>query len=179
MKKLALMLLGFILFSSLAYADRMSNLIVDNLSKQNCIFSELQLTGGSASQTFTDQNTYYQLTQFTANGPENGVTADHTNDHITILHTGYYMITGSLSFSGSNTSTYEVQIEVNNGATSKTNVRGNRVIGTGSDVGSMSLSGIVSLTAGDTLELWGRCTSSANKDFDMTEGTISIVYIGN
>jgi hypothetical protein len=66
----------------------------------------------------------------------------------------------------------------NNGATEYPNVHSNRSLsGGGSDTGSMSMSGIISATANDTLELWVWNETNTNNVI-LEDATMSFNYLG-
>jgi len=121
-----------------------------------------------------------QVTQFTANETSNLMTPDHTNDHITVVKTGVYLVTASISISSTGGTSYEVMFGCwkNNGATEFLNLHSHRMLaGGGGDKGSMTISGLVSLTATDTLELW--CANITNTNNVIIESiTLSAVMVG-
>ena len=142
-------------------------------------YGEISVAGNSTATTVTVQNTWYQVTIFDTNGLSSGTTPDHTNDHITIATTGTYLVTVSLSLlSGSGTSdVYECAVYKNDGATQFANLIFDRQLaGGGGDVGSASISGLATLTAADTIELWIRNTSSTT-DVTVENVTLSLVQI--
>jgi len=98
--------------------------------------------------------TYVQIDNFDTNGISNSSTPDHTNDHITIGDSGVYRIGFSSSFSGTLSTTFDIEIKKNNGATGFPNLHITRKLGTGGDVGDTTCSGLIALTEGDTLEVW-------------------------
>ena len=140
-------------------------------------FAEIYVEDGSASQTLTDQNTWYQLTQFDTNGSSNGCTPDHTNDHIIVHITGKFICNLAMAFSGSNSSQYEIKIKRNNGTVETGNLSTERMLGAGGDIGSVSISGIASLTKDDTVEVWVRCTSGASKTISAVDVNLMITRI--
>lgn len=125
------------------------------------------------------QDTWYQYLYFGTNDAALGMTPDHTNDHITIGTTGIYLAIVNVSFSGSNSTTIEGQLFVNNGATAKDNVHFERTLGVAGAIGASAASGVVSLTVGDTVEFWvSRTTGGAvNKNFLGRDATITLVRL--
>jgi hypothetical protein len=109
-------------------------------------------------------STWYQFTEFDTNDPASGSTPDHTNDHITISESGDYVVIASVSFStgAANAQTYQWQVQVNNGAAAKANLTLERKLNAGGDVGSAGVSGIVTLAANDTVELWVQNTGGTD-----------------
>jgi hypothetical protein len=110
--------------------------------------------------------TFVQVTIFETNGTSYQMTPDHTNDHITVLQTGTYFVAVSCTIESVAGGAIEVDFEVakNNNAEMFDNLHFHRrLAGGGADIGSASCSGIVSLTAADTLECWiANDTSTAN-----------------
>lgn len=121
-----------------------------------------------------------QVDSFAENGESNLMTNDHTNDHIVVLKTGIYLVTASVSITSTGGTAYEMDFACwkNDGATELRNVHAHRKLsGGGGDTGSKSLSGTVSLTAGDTLELW--CYNVTNTNSVVIESlTMSAVMAG-
>lgn len=121
-----------------------------------------------------------QITILDTNGQSDGVTPDHTNDHLTIVTAGKYMCTVSACAANSAGVAHEIELSVfkNNGTTEFTNVHAQRTLGTGADKGSISLSGIIDLAASDTIELWATSNSGAARNITVSDATISLIKIG-
>lgn len=99
-----------------------------------------------------------QITSFDTNGPSSdGMTPDHTNDHITILVPGDYAVKVCLSaesVAGSGAE-FGFGMWVNNGGTQKTNIHAHRnLTGGGGDTGSVAMCGLVTFAKNDTAEIW-------------------------
>lgn len=107
-----------------------------------------------------------QVVTFDTNGPSNWTTPDHTNDHITILKPGDYLVivTATIESVSGGGITMGLQVEKNNGATDVDPLHLHRdMAGGGGDVGSVSTAAIVTLAASDTVELWiFNATSTTN-----------------
>jgi hypothetical protein len=104
-----------------------------------------------------------QITAFATNGRSNNMTPDHTNDHIETDIDGVYMCTISLTAESVGGTPYEIGFGVwtNNGSGQWQNVHAHRKLsGAGGDTGSISLSGLLSLVDGDTVEVW--CYNETN-----------------
>jgi hypothetical protein len=136
---------------------------------------EIYVRDNVTATTISVQDTWYQLTIFANNGPSFGATPDHTNDHITIAETGDYSINVSISFSGGAGKTYEIMVQKNNGATEHPSLICKRKLGSGGDVGSTSISGIVSLTSGDTVEVWMRCRDVTTANATVVHGNLYLM----
>lgn len=144
-------------------------------------YAGMYLTNNSDALSLTTQNQWYQLVEFDTNGLYTSqLTPDHTNDHITVNANGVYRVSGNFSFSGSGSSTMEIQIKKNNGATSFDNLILRRMLGASGDVGSASLGpGYVSLTATDTVEVWCRCTDGASKSITVVHAVLTIERVSD
>jgi hypothetical protein len=142
-------------------------------------YGGLSVNGNTNNLALAAQDTWYQYPYFDTNDPSLGMTPDHTNDHITVGTTGVYFVSIDASFSGSVVTTFEVQMFINNGATGFPNVHFERKIGTGGDIGAAPASGIVSLTSGDTVELWVERTDGGgtSKNFLGRDVTISLIRL--
>lgn len=141
-------------------------------------YGEIYEIDNTTATTISTQNTWYQITIFGNNGVSNNTTPDHTNDHITVGTTGVYRVDYSASFSGTGGKTYELEVKKNNGATSFTNTRVQRKLGTTGDVGNAGGTGLLSLTANDTVELWIRCIDVVTGNATMSEGNLNLIKIG-
>jgi len=112
-----------------------------------------------------------------ANGRSDGVTPDHTADSLTIDANadGEYVTHFDCTFSGTGSTEFDFHIrknglEVNGAGASK------RKLGTGGDVGSMSMAGDLTLAEGDTVTVWIKADGSS-KDFILSDGRLSIKRI--
>jgi len=122
-----------------------------------------------------------QITSFASDGLSNLATPDHTNDHITVVKTGIYKITCSISAesaAGGGADTFGYAVYKNNGATQFANTHINRqMAGGGGDVASITLQGLVSLTAADTIEVWV-WNNSSTSNIVIDDITLNIIEIG-
>lgn len=137
--------------------------------KDNAVNTTLNSTGGKV-----------QLTIFDTDGLSNGsVTPDHTNDHITIGKSGYYFVSISMSVGNQAGASNIITASLwkNNGATEFTNVHANRTLAAGTDIGSITMSGIIDGTANDTLELWVDTNRAFDTDVLFEDVTLSIYQI--
>jgi len=117
-------------------------------------FAEIYYMGSGFGTDLAAQDTYYQVLGFATDGQYNGATPDHTNDHITIGVTGKYFIQFSISCRSALANIYQFQVKKNNGATAIANIMFHRTTTNANRVATGACSGIASLTAGDTIELW-------------------------
>jgi len=140
-------------------------------------YGEIYVHGNTTGQTISTA-TSTQVTTFDTNGESNLTTPDHTNDHITITKTGKYLINVSSAFSGDPNVTWSGGVYKNNGATQLANIQTERKLGAGGDVGSVSISGIASLTADDTIEVWFQHAEGVDKSITVKELTLSVSMVG-
>jgi hypothetical protein len=134
--------------------------IADDLSL-GADYGEISVEGNGSGLTLTDQNTWYQVTDFDTNGVSNGATPDHTNDHITIGTTGTYVVslTGNLEMNAAGV--FEYQISKNNNGTAL-RVHEYEPSATAKQ-GPFAITTLLTLSQNDTIEVWVRCTSVANR----------------
>ena len=122
----------------------------------------------------------YQFLFFDTDDPSKECTPDHTNDHITIVHPGDYLIVCSavcLSSGGAGT-VCEVEVMRNNGAARVGPLHVDRAMaGGGGDRGSMTLTGIATLAAGDTIEVWVE-NETNTQNYVFEDVALSVVQIG-
>lgn len=122
-----------------------------------------------------------QITTFDTNGPSNGMTPDHTNDHITVDTAGHYLLTVSIALESTGAGSAAlvgIAAYKNNGVTSFDNCHAHRRLsGGGTDEGSASISGIVDLDVNDTVEVWFWNETNTN-DLVVDDITLSLVQIG-
>ena len=90
--------------------------------------------------------TYVKITAFTTNGLSKNMTADATNDKITITKAGRYRVEGSFSFAD-NLPNIVWFGAVFLGGTEQDQLHFSRKIGAGGDVGNSGLSGFISVAS--------------------------------
>jgi hypothetical protein len=101
----------------------------------------------AVTETTTDA-TPRTIAAFDANGLSNRVTPDHATNDLTITEAGTYDIQGHVSFEGTLSKTFKVQVYVNEIASG---VPLERKLGTGGDVGSASFCSIAVCAIGDKI----------------------------
>ena len=142
-------------------------------------FGEIWVESNSTATVISSSLTWYQVTVFANNGVSNGTIPDHTNDHITIDHSGTYLvdISAAVESGAGSAAIYHFRAMKNNGATALDNIHAHRAMaGGGGDTGSISLSGIVSLDATDTLEVWVENETNTT-DITFVDITLSVIEI--
>jgi hypothetical protein len=141
------------------------DLLIKPASLRGLRFGEIWVEGNAVATSIALANTWYQITSFDTNGAANDTVPDHTNDHITINHTGLYHVVASTCMVSQGASPYTVDVAVhkNNGATKYDNLHFSRALsGAGGDVGSGSISGLAIFEENDTVELWIQNTTNTN-----------------
>ncbi|MCK5439693.1 MAG: hypothetical protein KAI97_07100, partial [Gemmatimonadetes bacterium] len=110
-------------------------------------------------------------------GEEDNSDADFANDRIEVGANGdgVYLFVAQISFSGTANATFTFAASVN--GTPATGVLCQRKLGTGGDVGSASLVGLLSLADGDLVTLEAKA-DAASKTLTITEGSVSIARLG-
>lgn len=104
------------------------------------------------------QGNKVQIDVFTTDGAYKNTSPDAANYRIGIDIAGYYMCMCSIAVLSAAGVGFRAGFSLykNNGATEFENTHAHhQLAGGGGDAGSITLSGIVALDAGDTLELWG------------------------
>lgn len=125
----------------------------------------------------TVQNQWYQLS-FNVAGVSNLTTISVANSDITVAKTGVYMIGFYNSKYCATANDFEYAIFLNNGATQIPNMVILETTLAGTKSASSAATGLYTLTAGDTVELWVRCTDAANKTMTITHADMNITMIG-
>lgn len=143
-------------------------------------FGEIYVKDNAVAMTLNSA-AKVQVTIFGTDGQSNNTTPDHTNDHITITKAGMYLVTISTAVQNNAAQSHKIVLSLwkNNGATEFTNVHAHRNLSGGStDVGSISLSGIVDVAVNDTLEVWADTSAAADRSITVEDITLSIVQVG-
>ena len=122
-----------------------------------------------------------QITAFDTNGASNNTTPDHTNDYITCTKAGKYLVTISIHIKNNAAQNHVVDVSLykNTGTIEFENIHSHRNLTGGSgDIGSISMSGIVTVVANDTIEVWATTDSGSDRSVTFSDITLSIVNIG-
>ena len=172
-KRLIISNTGYVSLTSGASINEFSTTVKDNdtsvptgsavLSELEGSYAEIYTINNATATTLTTQNTWYQVTIFTANGISQNLTPDYTNDHITVTKDSAYKIIADISFTGDVNNTYQFQFKKNNGATDITSSMMERELGSTASVGAGAVTGGCECSNNDTIELWARCITGASK----------------
>jgi len=134
-------------------SDATHALAVTGLTSIDIRYAEIYVQGGAVSQAITTGGTYEKFIGFTTDAASNGMTAAAASDKITVTQAGHYDVKFQISFSGTNSSTVDFRINWNGVAQNQLHCK--RKLGTGGDVGSCSIVGIIDATAATTdIEVW-------------------------
>ena len=130
--------------------------------------------------TTSTSTTKTQVLIFDTNGESNNMTPDHAQDHITVTKAGKYKIDTSISIKNSSGSAHVISVEMykNNGTGVFNNIHAGRNLGTGSDVGNLTMSGIVDLAVNDTIEIWITSDSASARTVTVEDIDFSAIQIG-
>jgi hypothetical protein len=145
------------------------------------LFGEIYAKDNAVETAIAVAGTYVQIAIFDTNGQSNGATPDHTNDHITIDTAGIYLVIASIhveSIGAGAADVVGIDVRKNNGTVTFDNLHAHRKLaGGGGDIGSISVSGIISLSAADTLEVW-IANEDNNTNLVVEDIAFSIICIG-
>jgi hypothetical protein len=127
------------------------------LQKPNA-YGEIYSYNNATPVTVATAGTYYQILTYHANGAAYDTIASYTEGHIKIQRSGVYNAQVSMTVQtegGAGAVTADVDLKKNNGTTSFNNIHAHRrLAGGGNDIGSVSMSGLVTLATDDTVEVW-------------------------
>lgn len=99
-----------------------------------------------------------------------GLSVDEANNMITIDTAGDYYVMASICFSGSLSDTFNVTIYQD---TTSSNLTLERKLGTGGDIGSANVSGIISCAADEDISLYHSSSDGGNA-FTATDMQLSV-----
>ncbi len=127
-----------------------------------------------------EQDVWIQISSFNVNGVSNGTTPDHTNDHITILETGKYLVLSPISASSQQANDYEYMVKTNNGTTDYDNLKIGRSLPVAGAKGAQPILGVGSFTANDTVEIWVQRLDggSASRTLTVEHINLNLILIG-
>ena len=130
--------------------------------------------------TTSTSTTKTQILIFDTDGVSNNMTPDHAQDHITVVKAGMYKIDASISIKNSSGSAHVISVEMykNNGTGVFNNIHAGRTLGTGTDVGNLTMSGIGDLAVDDTIEFWITSDSGAARTVTVEDINFCALQIG-
>jgi len=144
-----------------------------NLLQQQCAC--IYTTGGAGTQT--PGTSFVLMDQWATNGLSFGdMTPDQANNKITVTNTGVYLVTASMSFTGTTNSIVSGAIFWNG---VEQVVQFSRKLGTGSDIGVIAMVGMIDVTTGATdVDMRVKCDGGADV-FVLVEGSLVLVRIAS
>lgn len=125
--------------------------------------------------------TKQQITVFTTAGEASDVTVAAGEDELVVVKDGRYFVIISISASNQQVGqvhTIKIDGWKNNAGTILPNIHSHRSFQGDSDVGAISISGIVNLVEGDALELWADTDRELGADVRFEDITMSIFRVG-
>lgn len=146
----------------------------------NMIYADMYLAGAPNNISVNAQDTWIQITSFNADGESNSIIPDHTNDHITISETGKYFCVMSIAASSQQSNSYQYQVKANDGEMSFSNLTITRDLPVAGAIGAQPISGIISLTADDTVEIWvqRKDGGAVSRTLTIDQINLSLIMIG-
>jgi len=144
------------------------------LMKGTTKYGVMSVEGGAVAESTVDA-TPRQITAWVTNGASNGTTPDQANDHITIDTAGVYLVIACVSFSGSASKTFRIEIYLD---TTGTNFSCIRKLGSGGDVGSASVMGLVTCTASQEISVYQSSTDGGTA-MTVSDASLAVVRIGS
>jgi hypothetical protein len=142
-------------------------------------YGEIHVHDSATAQSIPTGAGYTLLTNWTDNGASSGTTPDATTDkRITVANAGVYRVEYNCSMlSGTNNVIFYASA-FKNGSTELDNLHWSRKIGTGADVGSASFGGLVSLAAGDYVDVRVRHDQAGSIDFTQQYANFNLYRVG-
>jgi hypothetical protein len=120
-------------------------------------FGEIYVFDTATAISVATAGVDYKINTWRNNGASKDCTPDATNNNITITRAGVYMcnVSAVVKSVGAPTQTIGLNVKLNSGVTTASNMHAHRLLaGGGLDTGSVSLSGLLTVVVGDTVELW-------------------------
>lgn len=162
--------LGFVTVTQAVDLDAIELAVAANVVAYAQISAQANVTA-----ELTVDATPRSIAAWNVNGPYSGLTPDHTTNDLTIISAGTYIISSNVSFTGSNISTYRIEIYKNGVATGYACTR---KMGTGADVGSVAVKGILNLVATDAITLYQSSTDGGTV-LTVSEGQLIAHRVGS
>lgn len=142
-------------------------------------YGEISAISNAVPTTIAVAGTSVQVTIFDTDGPSNGTSPDHTNDHIIISKAGHYFISISAtinSIAGA-ASKCEITCKKNNGAANIIPYVDRNLAGGAGEAGVISISGIADLAISDTIEVWIE-NETNTQNYIVEDICLSLIQIG-
>jgi len=137
-------------------------------------YGTIYVQGASTAQGSITTTPGAKMTGFGGNGESSSdISADHTDDSLTVSVAGKYMVNCQLSFSGTASKTFHFKAHVD-GAASLLGC--SRKLGTGGDVGSCSFSGILDLAAAEVVTVYVY-SSDGGTSMTLVDGQLTLTRV--
>jgi uncharacterized protein GlcG (DUF336 family) len=140
---------------------------------QEARYASIYVNDGASAQG-SISTTPAKVTGFAANGPSNDSTPDHTNDQITIVTGGAYLVAFQVSFSGTVSTSFTFKLRID---AVESTLGCTRVLGTGGDLGSASFSGILNLSASEVLTIYVESAVGSGNSITPADMQLSVIEI--
>lgn len=142
------------------------------------IFGGIHVHDNAVAQTIPTGATYTKLTHFADDDAASDMTPDAANDKITVTVAGNYLLNCSLNFSD-DTNNVEWRCAPFIEGVEWDAIHIVRKIGTAGDVGSASMSGIITVSSVPAdVDIRGRHDNGGNIDITVEYSNFSLVYVG-
>jgi len=142
-------------------------------------FAEIYAYENTTATVVALVDSWYQVTVFSADGLSNYNTPSHTNDHITVGLDGIFQILVSGSIQGATVGkAYQMQVKVNNGASSLTNLSTGVTVDSSLARVPFSISGLADLNEDDTVELWVKSPSASPANVTFRFLNMTVMQVG-
>lgn len=123
---------------------------------------------------------FTQVLIFDTDGASNLATPDHTNDHITVVKAGHYMVNVCATVTNQSGAGHKIELVVakNNNAAIFGSLRRHRTLASGTDAGAVPICAHVALALDDTIEVWITSDSGSAKNIIVEDITLGLTMIG-
>lgn len=136
-------------------------------------FTEISNLSAGPQQTGIG-TTYVKITQFDTVGISKGITANGAEQNVTLTKDGFYLVSCTLSFNGTNNTTYQVAFHKND--TEQTNLSGISKLNSTGDVQTISIVGVLISDVNDVVDVRVK-TDGTNKNFTVQISNMTIIRI--
>jgi len=132
-------------------------------------YGSISVSGNASAEATTDV-TPRKIANFDTEIDNGVAVASHASDQIAIVDAGDYYLSAFVSFSGTLSRTFVVEVYIDGIASG---VKFTRKLGTGGDVGSSACGAILALSASDIVTLYHSSTDGGTA-FTMVDGQLNI-----
>ena len=142
-------------------------------------YAEISAVDQTTETEIVSSGVAVQITIFDTNGLANGLTPDHTEDHITITTGGTYLVLVSATINSVTgaASRFEISVCKNNGEAIIIAHVDRNVGGGGAESGVISMSGHALLSEDDTIEVWIE-NETNTQNYIVEDISLCVIQIG-